>query len=588
MKTVTVLLCLAAAAALAGLPAATTMPTTTLTPHRAVSAPRPTAPERPAAPWLGLEQLSPAERANARIHIEPGTPGAGDAVRRVEQLWNSGDFDAALAQFRSLGGSFDLSNAFVAINWRTPVPTTGTDVEPNVRIGNRDSAYCTAFDRNAVNGNLLVSLLRHAGTQTYLDTYLSTDNGLTWNETVNGYWSSPPGGLDGVCVDTSFFVAYEYPPENQVLCVRFDASNGQLIQFPSGTYTDTVFRPAPDTITEISMCGSEEQWPGMYVWALARTTRDSLLFSWAPGTGQPWTRSGTGIGRCRGMLDCAINTGYSTGGNWIWVSWIRYYRPNVLCPALAWIDDSTTTWHYSMETLQTVVSSYATTSVAAWHDTVFMAYTHDDGSRFYTQGIATYDGGAHYSLKSLPDTVTNHEMPGITGTHGEGFALVQRKYAGTGRPIVFTHAGYNATGWSAEDSASDHSADGAERPLIQWIAPGTYGVVYVTWGGTAYNSVWFNHTSQTGIAERKPAEPVPLGLRATSTGSGARLAFDNPAAGEISLRVFDAAGRLARSEDMALTAGHHALVFAGTAAGVYFVQLRAAGQTATAKFFITR
>ncbi len=561
MRTVTVMLCLVAAAASAGL--------------------------QPAAPWLGLEQLSPAERANARVRIEPGTPGADDAIRHIELLWNSGDFDASLAQFRSLGGSFDLSNAFVAINWRTPVPTTGTDVEPNVRIGNRDSAYCTAFDRNAVNGNLLVSLLRHAGARTYINTYLSTDNGLTWGETVNGYWSSPPSDLEGVCVDTSFVVAYPYPPENQVLCVRFDASNGQLIQFPSGTYADTMFRPAPDTITEISMCGSEELWPGMYVWALARTTRDSLLFAWAPGTGQPWTRSGTGIGRCAGMLDCATNPGYSTGGNWIWASWIRYYRPDILCPALAWIDDSTTTWHYSMETLQTMVS-YGTTSVAAWHDTVFMAYTHDDGSRFYTQGIVTYDGGAHYSLKNLPDTVANHEMPDVTGTHGEGLALVQRKYAGTGRPVVFTHAGYDATDWSTEDSASDHSADWVERPRIQWIAPGTYGAVYVTWGGTAYNSVWFNRTDWTGIAERKPAEPALLGLRATPTGNGARLAFDNPAAGKVSLRVFDAAGRLARSEDMTLAAGHHTLVFAGTAAGIYFVQLRAAGQTATAKFFITR
>ncbi len=589
MRIVIMMLCLAAAAALAGLPQATMMPPPAAPQH--FPSPQPAPAQRgPAAPWLGLEQLSPAERANARIHIEPGTTGADDAVREIERLWNSGDYDAALAQFHSLAGSFDLRNAFVGINWRTPVPAAMTDDwGPNVRIGNRDSVYCTAFDRNYVNGNLLVGLLRHAGTITYIDMNLSTDGGATWAETFDGNWSgvTPPSDLEGTCTGTYFFVTYPFPDLNQVACLKIDAANGQWIQFPSGTWADTVFLPAPATVTELAMCSAEEQWPGQRVYAFARTDGDSLLYAWTDGTGQPWNRYGTTINWCNGgMIDCTVNPGFTTS-NWIWASWMYKRTADTLHPALAWMDDSTGTWHATWVSNLPTTVTYGTTSIAAWRDTVLMAYTHDGGGRFYTQAVVTYNAGAGWAYTNVPDTLANREVPDVTGTHGDGFALAHREY-GADRAIMYTHAPYAAVPWTAQDSVSDHVPNWIERPRVQWVAPGVYGVAYLSWEASVYNSVWFNRTDWTGIAEQRPARPTLLGLRALSSENGVRLAFDNPAQGSVVLRVFDAAGRLAHRENLTLNAGPHTIGYSAPTAGIYFAQVEAAGKTATAKFFIAR
>jgi hypothetical protein len=588
MRTLIVLLGLITAVAVAGLQPVALIPPPKIVTHR--TAARQWARTGAATPWVALERLTPAERANARIHIEPGTPGVEDAVRAIERPWNSGDYDEALAQFRNLGGSHDLRNAFVGINWRTPIPTLVTeDWGPNVRVGNRDSVYCMAFDCNSVNNNLLVALLRRYGAVTHLNFELSTDGGTSWTETFDGNASgmTPPGYLEAVCTGAHFYVTYPVPDLNIVVCLKVDASNGQMVQFPSGAWADTVFRPAPDTITEIAMCSAEEEWPGQRVCAFARTTRDSLLYAWADSTGQPWTRDGTNVNWCTGgMIDCAVNTGYPSGGNWLWASFMYKRAADTLCPALAWMDDSTGTWHAAgMPEPTTVISG--TSSLAAWHDTLLMAYTHELGTAFFTQGLVSYDGGAHFSVKSIPDTLANRETPDVTGAHGDGFAVVHREY-GSDHAIMYTHAGYAATNWSAQETVSNHAPDNNERPRIQWIAPGVYGVAYVSSDTSDYNSVWFNRSDWNGVAERQSAKPTLFGLHALPTEGGVRLAFNNPAAGKVRLRVLDATGRLAHDENLTLTAGQHTLSFAGTPAGIYFARLDAAGRIATAKFFIAR
>jgi hypothetical protein len=400
---------------MAGLPQAVVMPAPEAPAHSQPAKPA-ASPRGPADPYVALEQLNPVERANARIHIEPGTTGAADALREIERLWNSGDHEAALTEFRNLAGRIDLRNTFVGINWRTPAPTLPTDDwGPNVRVGNRDSIYCTAFDRNSVNGNLLVGLLRHAGTQTYIDVNLSTDGGTTWTETFDGSWSgvTPPSDLDGACVGTAFLVAYIFPDLNQVACVKIDAATGQWIQFPGGDWVDTVFTPAPAQVTEISMCAAEEQWPGQRAYAFGRTDADSLLYAWTTGDGQPWNRYNTTIDWCNaGMIDCVVNTGYPPGGNWLWASWMYRRAGDTLHPAIAWMDEGGT-WH-AVYIGNLPTQTYSTSSLAAWHDTVFMAYTHQLGGGFYTQALVTYNAGGTWYYTNVPDTGVSPEFPGAS------------------------------------------------------------------------------------------------------------------------------------------------------------------------------
>jgi hypothetical protein len=549
---------------------------------------------RASAPsWTSLERLSIEERQNSDVHlmpVKPLTEAAAAEVSVVEQFWNSGQYDAALARFRGIGRLTDPSGFFVGINWRKPIPAVGTDDwGSNVRVGSRDSAYCTAFDRNYVNGNLLVGLLRRAGAYTNIDINLSTDGGATWAETFDGNWSggTPPSDLEGVCAGNAFFVAYPFPDINQVPCLKFDGATGQWIQFPSGAWADTVFSTAPAQITELAMCAAEEMWPGQRVYAFARTDGDSLLYAWTDGTGQPWTQYPTSVNWCSGgMIDCGVNTGYTTS-NWIWASFMYKRTADTLHPAFAYMDDTTGTWHALWIGNLPTTMNPGVTSIGLWKDTVTIAYTHQGAGRFYTQAIVSYNAGAGWFYTNVPDTLANRELPNVTGTHGEGFALAHREY-GSDRAIMFTRSGYDALSWTPQDSVSDHSPNWIEHPRVQWVAPGTYGVAYLSWDTPAYNSVWFNRTDWTGIAEKQPVQPTRFGLRALVAPGGARLVFVNPVAGNVQLRVFDAAGRMVESRQAFLGVGAQSLGFSSPTSGIYFAELEASGRTSVAKFFVSR
>jgi len=81
---------------------------------------------------------------------------------------------------------------------------------------------------------------------------------------------------------------------------------------------------------------------------------------------------------------------------------------------------------------------------------------------------------------------------------------------------------------------------------------------------------------------------MPLSFRALTCRGGADLCFDNPAAGQVRLRVFDGAGRLIRADCLTLAAGRQTVDFLAPASGVYIAVLEAAGKTASARFAAVR
>ena len=594
MKAILVVLCLVAASLFASMPQAVIEAPPANPrhfPQKLNSAEHRTS--APAPSWTSLERLTFEERLNSDVHLmsmKPLSEAATAEVGAIEQLWNSGRYDAALARFRDIGQLADPSGFFVGINWRKPVSTVGTDLwGANVRIGTRDSAYCTSFGRNYINGNLLVGMLRHAGAATNIDVNLSTDGGATWSETFDGNWTSgaPPTELEGVCTGNAFFVVYPWTNLNQVLCLKFDGANGTWIPFPSGTLADTVFSTAPAQVTELAICSGDDVNPGQRSYVFGRTDGDSLLFAWTDGTGQPWRRFGTDVNWCGGMIDCNYNPGEVTG-NWLWASFMYRRTPDTLHPAFVYIDDTLSAWHANWISNLPTTMDPAVTSLAAWHDTVIIAYTHQGAGRWFNKAVVTYNGGAGWFVTDVPDNVMNRELPDVTGTHGDGFALVQRQYNGGARAIMYTHSGYDGVSWTLQDSISDHAPDYIERPRIQWVSPGVYGVVYTTWENSIYNSVWFNRSDWTGIAEKRPIQPTRFGLQAQAVLGGARLAFTNPVAGDVQLRVFDAVGRMVESRQTFLGVGAQTLGFTSSTSGIYFAELEAAGRTSVAKFFVTR
>ena len=72
----------------------------------------------------GLARLDPEQRANARLTIDiiDATPELHAEAGQIEQLWNSGSYDAALVRLHDLGRLVDPARVQVGMNWRTPVP----------------------------------------------------------------------------------------------------------------------------------------------------------------------------------------------------------------------------------------------------------------------------------------------------------------------------------------------------------------------------------------------------------------------------------------------------------------------------------
>jgi hypothetical protein len=115
------------------------------------------------------------------------------------------------------------------------------------------------------------------------------------------------------------------------------------------------------------------------------------------------------------------------------------------------------------------------------------------------------------------------------------------------------------------------------------VAPGVYGVCYITFEG-GEGSLWFNRDDWGGITSPSPERIVPMGLVAVPYCGGARLSFANPIAGPVRLAVYDAAGRRVLCRTEQLRPGVQTLDCAAPASGSYIAILTTTAATATTKF----
>ena len=126
------------------------------------------------------------------------------------------------------------------------------------------------------------------------------------------------------------------------------------------------------------------------------------------------------------------------------------------------------------------------------------------------------------------------------------------------------------------------------NPRVMLVYPGTYGCSYIKWYGRPQDfSIWYNRSDWTGVEDVSQLYPR-FGLRATFGSDRARLRFDNPRHGPVTLRVYDPAGRLVSRETRRLVAGQQELDVKATSSGVHFVVIDIDGKTSTARLTFTR
>jgi hypothetical protein len=266
--------------------------------------------------WKGLEQMSIEERENSKIElvIEKNATGqAQHTAHRIEQLWNSGKFEEALAIFPKLATLTDVGEMAVGNTWRIPVPTQESGEWANdARIGNRDSIYIVNMDIHRASGNLFATLLFQQGSAYMWTVNLSTDGGSTWNETHS--WT---GGFEIRMVSTTVvgnycYVAYIHDSnQTSARLRRFNATNGSSVNFPDGSSWIEIFSSVPPAeIAEVCVRSNQDQYNNR-LYYLAITTDGELKLFWNDPANVIWGEIATDVANADRGLDVSWNESYA-------------------------------------------------------------------------------------------------------------------------------------------------------------------------------------------------------------------------------------------------------------------------------------
>ncbi len=199
---------------------------------------------------LRLSQLSLEDKQNTEIELEL-LPKASDAAislsHMIENKWNNGSFNDALALFDDLSELTDLNVASIYENWKTPVVCSSPDkFGTDVLIVNRDSVRFIELETHKATGNLVATLLVEGdGSTNILMAAVSTDGGQSWSEGTRMHISSEIYEISAAVHDDHCYVIYRYDKAfsdyDKVRIVRFNCITGYRDDFPGSlTYLDII------------------------------------------------------------------------------------------------------------------------------------------------------------------------------------------------------------------------------------------------------------------------------------------------------------------------------------------------------------
>lgn len=437
--------------------------------------------------WEFLKRMSNGEKANAVIQIELGqndNPAVNLVVAQVENLWNNGQYQNALAEFENLAKLYGSNSFAIGVSWRYPVPTHETALwGADVRIGNRDSIYINCFDIHRASGNLFAILAYIEGGSGYWTVNISTNGGTSWNETYN--WFAGTGqrakAISATVLANDCYVAYlpsDFPYEARLR--HFYASSG----LTNGGYTTVFTTAAPDTIFDVEITSNQDYYNNrLYYWGLVKN--GELRLFWDSPDVSSWIEISTGVTNAKRGLDATCNEGFAT--RFLWVSYITssdtlkidYYSSGEI---------------YGNAKKLYVGSALMNPSLAAYNDTLICFHEMPGSSVYHCRYEVSYNEGNSWAYGAVDDTMTNVSYyPDVTARKGGGFGVVYRYYSPT-RELRFVHRGYASNPfWSAPISIADNEPN-TSSPAIEYLGGGTYGTVYTSWL-SPYREAYFDRSS---------------------------------------------------------------------------------------------
>ncbi len=208
------------------------------------------------------------ERGDAVLEVESGNSIPAAEARRIEGLWNGGDYGTAINTLYRLEA--EGKEVGVGIAWRFPEAKVGADH----RIGgSRTGVDTVTLGYDAASGNLFAVVMWDDGTWTLNG---STDAGTTWTELY--FWATATHASMTV-VGGYVYVGYVWGSES-VRLRRFDAATGASDDVYSFfVMMDTV----PWQVEEIVL-GNNREFDSRIYYALI-LSNGSLRFYWDDPTG---------------------------------------------------------------------------------------------------------------------------------------------------------------------------------------------------------------------------------------------------------------------------------------------------------------
>jgi len=440
--------------------------------------------------WMSLKDMTPAERANAELTIQlenTATAEANGEARAIERLWNAGECEQALEKFPPLADLTRAEAISIGICWREPLAGAGEKWGGDVRIGDRDSIYVTAFDIDHETGNLFaVTMFLGNGHTANWTMNFSDDGGITWVETYL-WWANYDLPMVDVAVRRDYcFVGYIRGLDQESIQVqRFDVNTGMRVVFSDGYYSANVVSVTPpESFEEIAMTSNEDYFTisdRIYIFAI--TSDGELRFFWDDAEAQSWTEDSPGISDAENGLDVCYNAEFHD--YWMFFSYINNaHEVRIFGYTLAgvWTD----LWTYNVNS-----SGADYTSIGACKDTVHCAFEYY-GTTKYIRYLVSYNGGNSFLWGSVDDTTVLAECPSVACRNGGGAAITYRYYTTPreGRLIWRDYAGV----WSTPKTFTDF-APYYNRASVEYLGNDKFGVVYTTWSDPVYHAAFFDNGS---------------------------------------------------------------------------------------------
>lgn len=523
--------------------------------------------------WKSLERMTLSDRKNSLINIElesNASQTALDMARRIETLWNNGNFGEALALFPELAKITNANEMAIGNAWRVPIETQtqGTWWGNDVRIGTRDSADVLTLDIHRASGNLFaVVLFTGDGNTNRWDVYLSTNGGLTWTETYDWWANYPLTSLGATVVLNHCLVGYQGDAAHTDMRVRrFLASNGQTSNFQGGVAWVTAFNTAAnDSVKEIVLFSNQDQ-TNNRIYFTVLTRGGNSRFFWDDTSCMSFAEMVTGVNYANHGLDWCWNDAGTT------YPVLSIYTSNRDSVHIDGFDAGLT---YTKLTRYPVGSFNDYNAISAWRDTIFTAFDFAGPVAGHIRYLTNYTAGSGtwYFGNIGGDTTTTSESPDAALREGGGCGVVYRYYTAT-RQERYTWRRYSGA-WSAPVSIADYQPY-YDKPSIEYLGSNTYGVVYTRWTGPN-RAPYFDRSDWIGIEEVTEHKFSQVGrLAPNPSRTMTQLTYALKNSGDVRIALYDATGRLVNDLLKGTrSAGNYTLRINSQdlPAGVYFIQI---------------